>query len=114
MRLVEVAEQCRNEPVFMPNPDTDIIGACTLDLLSEGMAHGSANAVLVTVQNHKNAAAVCTQVCLMATVVTHNRALPDDMLESVRKGNIALFRTAMVSSRHPASWANCFSSRQGP
>lgn len=93
MKLTEIAERCGWETVLLPDPDAGADTAYTSDLLSDVMAHCPAGAVLVTVQNHTNAVAVCTLVSAPAIAVAHGRPVPDDMLALARQERVALFRT---------------------
>jgi hypothetical protein len=94
MTLARLAETCGWEPVLVPDPETEVSGAYTSDLLSDVMAHCPDGAVLVTVQNHTNTVAVCTLVGAPAVLVVHRRDIPDDMRAVAEREGIALLRTA--------------------
>jgi DRTGG domain. len=93
MKLAELAELCGLEIVLAPDPETEVTGVYTSDLLSDVMAHCQEGSVLVTVQNHKNSIAVCTLVGSPAVVLVHGRPVPDDMLDSATREGVALLRT---------------------
>lgn len=90
MKLSDVAEKCGFQAILLPNPDAEITGAYTSDLLSDVMAHCQEGDLLVTVQNHKNSVAVCTLVGSPAVLIVHNRPIPDDMLDAAKQENIAV------------------------
>jgi len=93
MTLQQVADICGCEMVLAPDHTAEITAAYTSDLLSDVMAHCPEGAVLITVQNHKNAVAVCTLVGAPAIWVAHGREIPDDMLEVARREGVALLRS---------------------
>lgn len=95
MRLSACIASTGVEVVSFPNPSAEIKAGYTSDLLSDVMGHCPEDAVLITVQNHKNTVAVCTLVGAVAILVTHNREIPADMLEAATAEQIALLRTPL-------------------
>ncbi|MBQ7188094.1 MAG: hypothetical protein IJR99_01625 [Kiritimatiellae bacterium] len=93
MKLSEVIEKSGLEAVLVPDPDAEVAGVYTSDLLSDVMAHCEDEFLLVTVQNHKNSVAVCTLVGAPALIIVHNRPLPEDMVAAAKQEGIALLRT---------------------
>ena len=77
--------------------DRVISSGYSSDLLSDVMGNAKADAVLVTVQAHKNAVAVASLVGLAAIVVCNSRPLPTDMIEAARAEGVAIFRTAATA-----------------
>lgn len=93
MKLRELMAACGCEGVVVPDPDVDVTGVYTSDLLSDVMAHCPDGAALVTVQNHKNTVAVCTLVGAPAIVLVHGREAPVDMREAAAREGVALLST---------------------
>jgi hypothetical protein len=65
----------------------------TSDLLSDVMANAAAEAVLITIQAHRNTVAVASLTGIPAIVICNGRSLPEDMLEAARSEKIAVFST---------------------
>ena len=58
MKFNEIAERLGGT-IVVENPDGEITSAYTSDLLSDVMGHCGDESVLITIQNHLNAIAVC-------------------------------------------------------
>lgn len=93
MTLEDLIAACGFESVLVPDAKAEVTGAYTSDLLSDVVAHCPEDAVLITVQNHKNTVAVCTLVGAPAILVVHERDIPDDMREAAEREGVALLRT---------------------
>ncbi|AEE15766.1 hypothetical protein [Treponema brennaborense] len=63
------------------------------DLLSDVMGNAPDEAVLITVQAHKNTVAVAVLKDSPAIIICNDRPLPSDMKEACRAEGIALFVT---------------------
>jgi len=94
MKFEELAAKI-NGTVVVDNPGADINFAYSGDLLSDVMGHCGDESVLITIQNHLNAIAVCTLAGIEAIVLCHNRPAPDDMAEAARREGIGIMTTAM-------------------
>ena len=79
--------------VVVDNPKAAINAAYTSDLLSDVMGHCGDESVLITIQNHLNAIAVCTLAGLEAIVLCHGRAAPDDMKEAAARERVGIIET---------------------
>lgn len=91
-------EELRNRvqgTIAVDNPQAEISAAYTSDLLSDVMGHCGDESVLVTIQNHLNAIAVCTLAGIEAIVLCHNRQPPDDMVEAARREGIGILTTSL-------------------
>ena len=91
-------EELRNRvqgTVVVDNPQAEISTAYTSDLLSDVMGHCGDESVLVTIQNHLNAIAVCTLAGIEAIVLCHNRPAPDDMVEAARREGIGILTSPL-------------------
>lgn len=94
MRLAELIEAAGWEAVVVPDPDVEIAGGYTSDLLSDVMAHCPEDALLITVQNHNNSVAVCTLVGAPAILLVHGRDVPDEMRATAEREQVAILRTS--------------------
>lgn len=65
------------------------------DLLSDVMGHAGEDCVLVTIQNHLNAIAVCTLVGCSVVVLCHSRPVPPDMAEAAAREGVAIITTSL-------------------
>jgi serine kinase of HPr protein (carbohydrate metabolism regulator) len=90
MKMKDIVAACGLEAAVMPDPEIEVSGVYTSDLLSDVMAHCAEGALLVTVQNHKNSIAVCTLVCSPGVIVVHGRPIPEDMLASAKQEGVAI------------------------
>lgn len=91
-------EELRNRvqgTVVVDNPQAEISAAYTSDLLSDVMGHCGDESVLITIQNHLNAIAVCTLAGIEAIVLCHNRPAPDDMVEAARREGIGILTSPL-------------------
>ena len=93
MTLQALIDVCGFETVCVPDGQVPVMGAYTSDLLSDVMAHCPEAAVLITVQNHRNAVAVSTLVGAAAILIVHHRDIPEEMLDLARGEGVALLRT---------------------
>ncbi len=94
MTLTELTEKVTGTLV-VDNPSADIQFAYAGDLLSDVMGHCGENAVLITIQNHLNAIAVCTLVGVEAIVICNSRTVPDDMKEAAEREGIGILTTPL-------------------
>lgn len=93
MKTSEVASFLNAQCVQNEFTDKEIAGVYTTDLLSDAIANGVDDGILITIQAHKNTVAVATLKDLAAIVICNNRPIPDDMIASARAEGIALFVT---------------------
>ena len=94
MKFSEIAERL-NGTVVVPNEDGEIANAYTSDLLSDVMGHCGDESVLITIQNHLNAIAVCTLAGIEGIVLCHGRPAPDDMAEAARREGVGIMTTTL-------------------
>jgi hypothetical protein len=93
MTILEFARAHECECVQDSFPDATIDSGYTSDLLSDVMANGTGKSVLITIQAHKNAVAVCSMADIAALIICNNRPIPEDMLEAARSQEIGVFVT---------------------
>lgn len=94
LTLKELAERL-DATVVVDNPGAQIGAAYTSDLLSDVMGHCGDESVLVTIQNHLNAIAVCTLVGVEAIALCHARPVPDDMKAAAEREGIGILVTPL-------------------
>lgn len=93
MKLHEMAKQAKWESLQPEYVDSEIGAAYTSDLLSDVMAHAHDADLLITIQAHNNTIAVASLAGVQGIVICNDRPVPEDMLASAAKENIAIFRT---------------------
>ena len=76
-------------------PSANINFAYASDLLSDVMGHCGDESVLITIQNHLNAIAVCTLVGIEAVVICNGRPVPDDMKAAAEREGVGLLTTSL-------------------
>ena len=81
--------------VVVDNPDANISFAYASDLLSDVMGHCGDESVLITIQNHLNAIAVCTLAGIEAVVICNGRPVPDDMKAAAEREGIGILTTPL-------------------
>ena len=94
MKFAEIAERLGGKTA-VENTDGEIAAAYTSDLLSDVMGHCGDESVLITIQNHLNAIAVCTLAGIEGIVLCHDRQPPDDMIEAAKREGIGIMTTSL-------------------
>ena len=94
MKFGEIVERLGGT-VVVENKDGEITSAYTSDLLSDVMGHCGDESVLITIQNHLNAIAVCTLAGIEGIVLCHDRQPPEDMVEAARREGIGIMTTSL-------------------
>ena len=84
-----------NGTVVVDNPSANVNFAYTSDLLSDVMGHCGDESVLITIQNHLNAIAVCTLAGIEAVVICNGRLAPDDMVEAAKREGVGIITTPL-------------------
>jgi hypothetical protein len=93
VRISELAESFGYHCVQDSFADQPVASGYTSDLLSDVMANGTGKTLLITIQAHKNAVAVCSMAEIPAVVICNDRPIPDEMLEAAREQEIGVFVT---------------------
>jgi len=93
MNMQEIARTCQWETLLDVPDLNDVTSAYTSDLLSDVMANAHDADLLITMQAHNNTVAVASLAGIRGIVVCNNRTVPEDMLVSAQKEQIAIFRT---------------------
>lgn len=94
MKLEELISKT-NGTLVVDNPGATINAAYSSDLLSDVMGHCGDESVLITIQNHLNAIAVCTLAGIEVVLICHNRTVPDDMKAAAEREGIAIVTTPL-------------------
>lgn len=94
MKTSDLAQILDLEIVQGSYNDREITTAYTSDLLSDVMGNAEDNAVLITIQAHKNTMAVATLKDSPAIIICNNRPIPEDLLEAAQEEGIAIFVTS--------------------
>lgn len=81
--------------LVVDNPGATVRRAYASDLLSDVMGHCGDESVLITIQNHLNAIAVCTLAGIEAVVICHGRPVPDDMKAAAEREGVAIITTPL-------------------
>ncbi|MBN2348767.1 MAG: serine kinase [Bacteroidales bacterium] len=75
------------------NPEQEINGGYTSDLLSDVMGNASEGEVWITMQTHKNIIAVASLKELAAIIIVNNHKPEKDTIEAAEKEQIPLLGT---------------------
>ena len=94
MKFSEVVDKVHGT-VVVDNPEAEIVSAYCGDLLSDVMGHCGDESVLITVQNHLNAIAVCSLAGIEAVLICHGRPVPDDMKAAAEREGVGIAVTAL-------------------
>jgi len=79
--------------VSLNDETQEVNSAYTGDLLSDVIANVGDDAVLITVQAHKNTIAVCSLSNMPAIVICNGRSCPPDMVSAAEDNDISIFTT---------------------
>ena len=93
MTIRQCTEALEAELLVEGNPEAEITGGYTSDLLSDVMGNAPDQSVLVTIQAHKNTVAVASLAGISAVVLCNGRTVPEDMREAAEKEGISLLGT---------------------
>ena len=94
MKFSEVVDKVHGT-VVVDNPEAEVDSAYCGDLLSDVMGHCGDESVLITIQNHLNAIAVCTLAGIEAVVICQGRPVPDDMKAAAEREGIGIVTTPL-------------------
>ena len=84
-----------NGTIVVNNPGAEINFAYSGDLLSDVMGHCGDESVLITIQNHLNAIAVCTLAGIEAVVICQGRPVPDNMKAAAEREGVGIITTPL-------------------
>jgi serine kinase of HPr protein (carbohydrate metabolism regulator) len=95
MKLSELITKTQLEIVQSDFDDSEVATGYTSDLLSDVMGNAPDQAVLITIQAHKNTIAVATLAECPAIIICSNKQVPEDMLDAAKKERLAILRTPL-------------------
>jgi hypothetical protein len=93
MTVRELAERLGCRTLCVGDPDAQVLGGYTSDLLSDVMANAAEGSVLITIQAHKNTVAVASIAGIRAIILCGDRRAPEEMLAAARDERIAVLQT---------------------
>lgn len=100
MILKELTEKCNLEVLNeLFEPDRNISGGYTSDLLSDVIANSGKNNVWITMQTHLNIIAVASLKELSAIIIVMNREVDKDAMEKAKQERITILRTGLTAYR---------------
>ncbi|MBI2302896.1 MAG: serine kinase [Armatimonadetes bacterium] len=74
-----------------PVSDREVTGAIVSDLLSDVLANGAPDYVWITIQTHRNVAAVASAQGLAAVILTAGRAPNEDLVSLAETESVTVF-----------------------
>lgn len=77
--------------------DREITGAIVADLLSDVLANGAPGYVWITIQTHRNVAAVAAAQQLAAVIITAGRQPAEDLIRLAESEEVTIFSSARTS-----------------
>ena len=93
MTVKELAERLNLEPVSEAEPDREVEGGYTGDLLSWVMGNAQAGDVWITIMSNNNVVAVAVLVDVACVVLTEGVVLDPGVLELAEKKGINIYST---------------------
>ncbi|MFA6938514.1 MAG: hypothetical protein WCQ67_09805 [Treponema sp.] len=93
MTLKEMEKELALTCIQSEYEDKEVTVVYTSDLLSDVLANADDNALLVTIQAHKNTVAVGSLKGSPAIIICNDRPVPDDMISAAASEKIAVYTT---------------------
>lgn len=97
MTVREMMEKLELEAVNLVEPDREVVGGFTGDLLSFVLGNIKRDNVWVTIMTNTNIVAVASQRDIACIIVTESDAIPVETAESAKIHNINILRTKRSS-----------------
>lgn len=98
MILKDLIEKCNLEVLNeVYEPEREISGGYTSDLLSDVIANSGKNKIWITMQTHINIIAVASLKELSAIIIVMNRELDKDTMEKAIQEKISVLRTNLTA-----------------
>ncbi len=95
MKLSEISKKLELKAYNQCNADVDVKEAYASDLLSDVMGKAKSGQIWITMQTHKNVAAVASLKDMPAIIIVNNGEPDADMLEHSEEEEIAVFSTPL-------------------
>ncbi len=80
----------------------EVLAGYTSDLLSDVIGNTPEDAVLITIQAHKNTVAVASLAGIAAIVLCNGRSAPQEMIDAAKDEEVAVYLTK--DNQFTASW----------
>lgn len=93
MKTDELEKNLGYVPAYHDYEIEEIVSGFTSDLLSDVMGNADEDALLITIQAHKNTIACCSLAGITAVIICSGRKVPEDMIEAAKEEGIAIFTT---------------------
>jgi predicted transcriptional regulator len=90
MKLAELIDKLGLQKVVEFNEDVEIIDAYSSDLLSDVMGNAKAGQIWITMQTHKNVAAIASLKDMPAVLIIGNGKPDGEMLEHAKNEEICV------------------------
>jgi len=97
MKLKNIISELQLITVVEANLDKDIFDAYACDLLSDVMGNAQEGQIWITMQTHKNLAAIASLKDLPAIIIVGNNKPAADLVEFAKENNVAIFTTSMTA-----------------
>ncbi len=110
MKLSEIIKNLDLIVLNAANEDADIKNAYASDLLSDVMGNADADELWITMQTHKNVAAIASLKDIPAVVLINNGKPDVDMLEHAKLENVAVLVTNLACYEFCAKLYNLINS----
>ncbi len=98
MKIKDLIERCGLEALSeVYEPDREVSGGYTSDLLSDVIANSEKDNIWITMQTHLNIIAVASLKELTAILIVMNREIDKDALEKAKEEKILILRTNLTA-----------------
>lgn len=98
MKIKELIDICGLEVISeLYEPDREVSGGYTSDLLSDVIANSKKDNVWITMQTHLNIMAVASLKELSAIIIVMNKDIDKDALEKAKEEKIVILRTSLTA-----------------
>jgi hypothetical protein len=98
LKIKELIEKCGLKNLTeVYEPDREVSGGYTSDLLSDVIANSEKDNVWITMQTHLNIVAVASLKELTAIIIVMNREVDKDALEKAKLEKIMLLSTGLTA-----------------
>ncbi|MBI3944728.1 MAG: serine kinase [Armatimonadetes bacterium] len=95
MRLSQLIDELKLQVLTPPAPEAGVTGGYASDLLSDVLANGEEGNVWITIQVHRNVAAVASYKDFAAVILSGGRQPQDDLRDVAEQEGICLLSTPL-------------------
>jgi serine kinase of HPr protein (carbohydrate metabolism regulator) len=97
MKISDIVSELELEVINLSDPDREVVGVYTGDLLSWVMGKLVYGNVWVTIMNNVNIIAVASLADASCIILSENSEIPEEVIDKAKLNSINLFRTAKSS-----------------